>query len=154
MQSKGQQSMKFLTKALTFSAMTLSFSVFAKTTIELYKSPTCGCCKEWAAIMEDKGYQVTIHQKRDWTSVKRKFGMPEQLKSCHTAVIDGYMIEGHVPESDVARLLKERPDNISGLSAPGMPQHSPGMAAPGQPYKDFSVIAFDKSGKMKLYNKY
>ena len=146
--------MKQLVKVFALSAMTFSFSIFAKPVIELYKSPTCGCCKEWAAIMEEKGYEVNVYHKRDWTSVKRKFGMPEQLKSCHTAVIDGYMIEGHVPESDVAKLLIERPENIPGLSVPGMPQHSPGMAAPGQPYKDFNVIAFDQNGKLSLYKKY
>lgn len=146
--------MKYLIRALTFSAITLSFSVFAKPTIELYKSPTCGCCKEWAAIMEKEGYEVNVHHSRNWNSVKSKFGMPNQLKSCHTALIDGYLIEGHVPEADVAKLLKERPKNISGIAAPGMPQHSPGMAAPGQPYKDFNIVAFDQAGKMKLYNRY
>ncbi|MEZ9946805.1 DUF411 domain-containing protein [Vibrio breoganii] len=146
--------MNLLINTLAIFTLLASTAVFAKPDIELYKSPTCGCCKEWAAIMEDKGYSVTVHHKRDWTSVKNRFGMPEQLTSCHTAIIDGYMIEGHVPEEDVARLLEERPKGISGLSAPGMPQHSPGMAAPGQPYKDFSVVAFDQSGKMTLYRKY
>ncbi|MDG3084994.1 DUF411 domain-containing protein [Vibrio hannami] len=146
--------MNKLQKAIMMSALFFSASTFAKSTIELYKSPTCGCCTEWAAIMEDKGYEVNVHHRKDWTDVKQEFGMPGQLMSCHTAVIDGYMVEGHVPESDIARLLKERPDNISGLAAPGMPQHSPGMAAPGQEYKDFNVIAFDKSGKMSLYKKY
>lgn len=146
-----------MNKLLRFTFMLaalLSFSVLAKPTIELYKSPTCGCCSEWAAIMEEKGYKVNVHHSRDWTSVKQEFGMPGQLTSCHSAVIDGYMIEGHVPESDIAKLLKERPTDISGLSAPGMPQHSPGMAAPGEEYKDFNVIAFDKQGKMTLYSKY
>ncbi len=146
--------MKYLIKAITISAMTFSFSAFANTTIELYKSPTCGCCTEWAAIMEKEGYKINVHQQSDWSAVKKEFGMPNQLMSCHTAVIDGYMVEGHVPEQDIARLLTEKPNNISGIAAPGMPQHSPGMAAPNQPYKDFNVIAFDKDGKMSLYNKY
>lgn len=146
--------MKKPLKAVALSTILMSFSVFAKPTIELYKSPTCGCCTKWAEIMEEKGYKVNINHRQDWTNVKKRFGMPGQLTSCHTAVIDGYMIEGHVPEADVAKLLKERPDNISGLSAPGMPQHSPGMAAPGQEYKDFNVVAFDKEGKMSLYHRY
>jgi hypothetical protein len=146
--------MKNIIKIAALSAMASSFTAFAKPTIELYKSPTCGCCTEWAAIMEDKGYEVNIHHKQSWNNIKREFGMPNQLMSCHTAVIDGYMIEGHVPEADIARLLKERPSDISGLSAPGMPQHSPGMAAPGQTYKDFNVIAFDKQGQLSLYQKY
>lgn len=146
--------MKRQLKAFVLSTMLMSLSVFAKPTIELYKSPTCGCCTEWAEIMKDKGYHVNVHHSRDWSSVKQKFAMPSQLMSCHTAVIDGYMIEGHVPEADVAKLLKERPDDISGLSAPGMPQYSPGMAAPGQEYKDFNVVAFDKEGNISLYNNY
>ncbi|MGX9417478.1 DUF411 domain-containing protein [Vibrio sp. WJH972] len=141
-------------KTLVLSAMILNTSVFAKSSIELYKSPSCGCCTEWANIMKDKGYEVNIHHQRDWTSVKQEFGMPSQLVSCHSAVIDGYMIEGHVPEADLAKLLAERPDNISGLSAPGMPQHSPGMAPAGQPFKGFNVVAFDKDGQMSLYNEY
>ncbi|EDM65091.1 putative periplasmic protein [Moritella sp. PE36] len=104
--------------------------------------------------MEEKGYKVNVHHQRDWSSVKQKFGMPNQLKSCHTAVVDGYMVEGHVPEKDIARLLSERPTDITGLTAPGMPQHSPGMAAPGQDYKDFNVIAFDENGNLSLYSKY
>lgn len=146
--------MKLFTKIMAIVAMTFSLSVFANPTIDLYKSPTCGCCSEWAAIMEEKGYEVNVHKQRDWSQVKRDVGMPHQLQSCHTAVIDGYLIEGHVPESDISRLLTERPDNISGISAPGMPQHSPGMAKKGEEYKDFDVVAFDKSGKMSLYNQY
>ncbi|RKF20089.1 DUF411 domain-containing protein [Alginatibacterium sediminis] len=133
----------------------LAGSAFAQvTSIELYKSPTCGCCKEWAKIMEEKGYTVNIHHQQDWTPIKQKHGMPPQLQSCHSAVIDGYLIEGHVPESDIARLLKERPDNIKGLAAPGMPQHSPGMARPGDKYKDFKVIAFDDQQHLSLYQQY
>ncbi len=146
--------MKSLIKLLATASLIFSFSAFAKPTIELYKSPTCGCCKGWAMIMEEKGYKVNVHHRQDWTPVKHKFGMPGQLASCHTAVIDGYMVEGHVPEADISRLLEERPDNISGIAAPGMPQHSPGMAKPGQPYKDFNVVAFSKEGQLSLYKKY
>lgn len=146
--------MKKITKLIAILSLTFSFFSFAKPTIELYKSPTCGCCVEWAAIMEAKGYEVNVHHKRDWTAVKKKFGMPSQLTSCHTAVVDGYMVEGHVPEKDISRLLNKRPTDISGLAAPGMPQHSPGMAAPGVDYKDFNVVAFDKNGNLSLYSKY
>ena len=145
--------MKLTTKILAFSLTMTSFSVFAKASIELYKSPTCGCCKEWAAVMEDKGYTVNIHHQSDWSEVKKSFDMPPQLQSCHSAVIEGYLIEDHVPESDIARLLKERPDNISGISVPGMPGHSPGMVKPGAEYKDFKVISFSKGG-LALYNEY
>jgi hypothetical protein len=145
--------MKLATKILAFSLTMASFSVFAKASIELYKSPTCGCCTEWAEIMEKKGYEVHVHHQSDWSDIKKDFQMPAQLQSCHSAVIDGYLIEGHVPESDIARLLSERPADISGLAAPGMPQHSPGMAAEGAEYKDFKVISFSKNG-LALYQEY
>lgn len=146
--------MKKRVKIALLSVFTLSFSVLAKPTLELYKSPSCGCCAEWASIMEAKGYQVNVHLTRDWTSIKSASGMPAQLQSCHTATIDGYLIEGHVPEAEIARLLKEKPTDISGLSAPGMPAHSPGMAPSGEPYKDFDVVAFDQSGNTTVYKKY
>lgn len=146
--------MNKLLKVLTISTAVFSFSAFATSTIELYKSETCGCCEDWADIMKEKGYTVNIHNQQDWSDVKKSSGMPNQLQSCHTAVIEGYIIEGHVPETDIEKLLKEHPSDISGLSAPGMPQHSPGMAAPGQAYKDFNVVAFNKEGKIFIYNKY
>ncbi|WP_372880594.1 DUF411 domain-containing protein [Psychromonas sp.] len=145
--------MKLKNKILAFTLAMCSFSVAAKTTIELYKSPTCGCCKEWAAIMEEKGYNVNVHHQNDWSEIKKEFALPAQLQSCHSAVIDGYLIEGHVPEADIARLLKERPDEISGIAAPGMPKDSPGMAAPGVEYQNFKVISFSEQG-LGLYNQY
>ncbi len=124
----------------------ISTSALANTTIELYKSPTCGCCSEWVEIMEEKGYTVNVHHKRDWSDVKSQFGMPPQLQSCHTAIIGGYLIEGHVPEKEIARLLRERPTDIKGIAAPGMPRFSPGMAQPGEEYKDFKVISYSDDG--------
>ena len=136
--------MKLNRKILALTLAMASFSVFAKANIELYKSPTCGCCEKWAAIMEGKGYTVNVHHQKDRSEVTNSFAMPAQLQSCHSAVIEGYLIEGHVPESDIARLLKERPDNLSGLAVAGMPKYSPGMAKKGVEYKNFKVIAFSK----------
>jgi len=85
--------------------------------------------------------------------LNKDFEMPPQLQSCHSAVIDGYLIEGHVPESDIARLLKEKPSNISGLAVPGMPQLSPGMARAGVKYENFKVVSFSKNG-LALFNQY
>jgi hypothetical protein len=144
--------MKNFMKIVTVLLLALSSSAFAKPIIELYKSPTCSCCKKWAAIMEKEGYTVNVHLQNEWNSVKESFGLRPQLQSCHSAVIDGYLVEGHVPPQDVARLLKERPLDIKGIAAPGMPQYSPGMAA-DEEYKEFNVIAFsDKS--MSVYHKY
>ncbi|MDO6526416.1 DUF411 domain-containing protein [Motilimonas sp. 1_MG-2023] len=145
--------MKKIAYVSSFVLLMWSNWLYANPTIELYKSPTCGCCTEWATIMEQKGYAVNVHHQSDWTDVKKAHFMPPQLQSCHSAVIDGYLIEGHVPEADIARLLKERPTDIKGLAAPGMPQHSPGMALPGQPYKGFDVIAFSED-KLSIYQQY
>ncbi len=145
--------MKNIIKLISLTLILWSSWVYANPIIELYKSPSCGCCSEWAKIMEQKGYQINVHHRSDWTDIKQAHKMPLQLQSCHSAIIDGYLIEGHVPEKDIARLLKERPANIKGLAAPGMPMHSPGMAAPGQPYKDFDVLAFSEEG-LSIYQKY
>lgn len=145
--------MKLTTKILAFTLTIASSSVFAKANIELYKSPSCGCCEKWAAIMEDKGYSVNVHHQNDWSEIKTAFAIPPQLQSCHSAVIEGYLIEGHVPEADIARLLKERPDNISGIAVAGMPKHSPGMARLGDEYKNFKVLSFSEEG-LDLYKEY
>lgn len=101
--------------------------------LEVWKSPTCGCCGGWIKHMQAAGFSVVAHDLDDVDPVKRMAGVPERLASCHTAFIDGYVIEGHVPAGDVRRLLAERP-KARGLSAPGMPQSSPGMDMPGEPY--------------------
>lgn len=131
---------------LSLSLLFTSMSYAAKFDVEMYKSPQCGCCTEWAEILEQKGYKVEIHEQNQWNEVKQNFGMPAKMTSCHTAIIDGYLIEGHVPEREIARLLKERPEGVKGLAAPGMPMHSPGMAREGEAYKDFDVIAFTDKG--------
>ncbi|GAM70389.1 copG protein [Vibrio sp. JCM 19236] len=131
---------------LSVSLLFTSLSYAAKFDVEMYKSPQCGCCTEWAEILEAKGYQVEIHEQNQWNDVKQKFGMPAKMTSCHTAIIDGYLIEGHVPEREIARLLKERPEGVKGLATPGMPMHSPGMAREGEAYRDFDVIAFTDEG--------
>ncbi|MGB2079179.1 MAG: DUF411 domain-containing protein [Vibrio sp.] len=139
--------MNKLNLAMTIGALTFASNVFAASVIDLYKSPSCGCCTEWAEIMQQKGYEVKTHQQQSWNEVKSSHGLTPDLVSCHSAVIDGYLIEGHVPEADIARLLKEKPKGVKGLAAPGMPQHSPGMAAPGVAYQGFDVIAFGEKGQ-------
>lgn len=128
-------------------------AISAAPVIELYKSPTCGCCTRWAEIALEKGYQVRIADGEKWQQVRREAGLTPRLASCHTAVIDGYVIEGHVPFEDIAKLLAERPD-VAGLTAPGMPQMSPGMAPEGQRYRGFSVLSFDRQGVEKLWRRY
>jgi hypothetical protein len=145
--------MKFKSKTLILAAAVVSSQAFAAT-IDLYKSKNCGCCTAWAEIMEKNGHEVKVHADKDWSNVRAEHGLPYQLGSCHTAIIEGYLIEGHVPQADIDKLLKEKPSDIAGLSAPGMPMQSPGMAKEGAPFKDFQVVSFDKSGKTRLYHQY
>lgn len=119
------------------------------TEVLVYKSPTCGCCKEWVKHMQSNGFDVTTHNMDDIMYAKTTNGVPLTLASCHTAKVGGYVIEGHVPASDIKRLLKERPP-IAGLSAPGMPNGSPGMSQPG-PKDHYDVISFDKQGNTAVY---
>jgi hypothetical protein len=119
--------------------------------VVVYKDPDCGCCGAWVDHMKANGFSVTVHDVRDMTPHKRKLGVPERLGSCHTAVVDGYTIEGHVPAADVKRLLKERP-KAKGLAVPGMPQGSPGMET-GK-LDPYDVLLFDSVGKASVYRSY
>jgi hypothetical protein len=120
----------------------------APPSILVYKSPSCGCCKAWMEHLSQNGFKVTGKDMDDVQPMKDEVGLPAKLASCHTAIVDGYVIEGHVPAADIQRLLKERP-KIVGLSAPGMPPSSPGMDQPGKvPY---DVIAFDAKGTTTVY---
>ena len=120
--------------------------------VTVYKSPTCGCCKNWVKHMEDNGFEVTSVDLQDVSSIKHQFGITNNLVSCHTAIVDGYAVEGHVPAQDVKRLLSEKPDVI-GISVPGMPAGSPGMEM-GNRYDRYSVITFDKNGNVEVFSQY
>lgn len=98
---------------------------------EIYKHPLCGCCGAWADIARERGYVVTVRETEDLAPLKRQMGIPEEMESCHTALVDGYVVEGHVPFDVLARLLEERPD-IKGIAVPGMPAGSPGMGGTKQ----------------------
>jgi len=121
--------------------------------VVMYKSPNCECCTGWADHLRKEGFSVAVEKRENMDAIKTKFGVSEKLASCHTAIVDGYVIEGHVPAADVERLLKERPD-IVGLTAPGMPMKSPGMQKVGQEPQGYSVLAFDKAGKVTVFHKY
>lgn len=122
------------------------------TTITIHKSPSCGCCGDWAKHLERHGFTVEERPRDDMAALKRELGVPQRLASCHTAQVGGYLIEGHVPADDIKRLLKERP-GIAGLAVPAMPVGSPGMEMEGR--KDrFAVIGFDRQGGVELYRYY
>ena len=118
-------------------------------TITVYRSPHCGCCKKWESHLEANGFKVRSEVVNDLSSVKEIQAVPPKLKSCHTAVINGYLIEGHVPADAIEKLLKEAPKDILGLSVPGMPMGSPGME--GAVNEKFDVISFDVSGKDRVF---
>ena len=122
--------------------------------VEVWKSPSCGCCKDWIAVMEKSGFRFTVHEVGN-TAIRQRMKVPMALGSCHTAVIGRYAIEGHVPPRDVQRLLKEKPDAV-GLTVPGMPVGSPGMDGPEyggrkDPY-DVLLIALD--GSTRVFSSY
>ena len=104
--------------------MLLASGLAAAGTLEVYKSPYCGCCEKWVAHMREHGFDVTVHDTDNLQAVKGRAGLQPGQGSCHTAFIDGYAIEGHVPASDVKRLLEEKPD-ARGLTVPGIPSFSP-----------------------------
>jgi len=108
-------------------------------TVEVFKSPSCGCCGKWVEHLRQNGFQVRTHDVNDVPAARKKLGMPDQLGSCHTARIGGYVVEGHVPASDIQRLLKEKPRAL-GLAVPSMPPGSPGMeSAKPMPYQTLLV---------------
>ncbi len=118
--------------------------------LDVYKSPTCGCCSKWADHLRENGFTVTTRDMEDVGSVKSELGVPSDLGSCHTAVVEGYVVEGHVPADVIARLLDERPE-VAGIAVPGMPRGSPGMEAPvSDPY---NVMTFDLAGNRTVYER-
>ena len=122
----------------------------SKPTVDVYKSATCGCCSKWVEHLKGNGFTVRTTNREDLAEFKASKGVPRRVQSCHTAVVNGYVIEGHVPASDVQRLLKERPA-IVGLAVPGMPIGSPGMEVAGRKVQPFDVLAFDKDGQTRVF---
>jgi hypothetical protein len=119
--------------------------------VQVFKSPTCGCCVKWAEHLMVSGFEVKASDVDDLNPVKRQHGVPSDSESCHTALVDGYVIEGHVPASDIQRLLRERPA-VRGLVVPGMPHGSPGMESPTpEPY---TVYAFDETGSRSVFSRH
>lgn len=129
-----------LLAALAFSA--LAVAAHAAEPMTVYKAESCGCCASWVDYMKDHGRPAKIVSMDDVSPVKERLKVPAEMQSCHTAMIDGYVIEGHVPAEAIDKLLAERP-KVTGLAAPGMPQGSPGMSGARQP---FTVYTFGPDG--------
>lgn len=120
--------------------------------IVVYRSPSCGCCSKWLDHLKKHQFNVEDIVTDDVSSIKKKYGVPGNLASCHTAIVDGYVIEGHVPAGDIKSLLKMKP-KVIGLSVPGMPAGTPGMEM-GDRKDPFQVVTFDKEGQTKIFNNY
>lgn len=127
----------------------------AATAVKVWKSPTCGCCKDWVSHLQANGFQVTTYEVEDLPAARSKAGMPERYGSCHTAVVEGYALEGHVPAREIRRLLRERPVAV-GLAVPGMPLGSPGMDGPeyGGRKTPYDVLLVLRDGKAKVFQAY
>lgn len=132
--------------------MSAGGAVAGESDIVVYRSKTCGCCAKWLKHLEENNFKIKDVVLDEVASVKERYGVPKELASCHTAVVDGYVIEGHVPADDIKALLKSKPE-IKGITVPGMPVGTPGMEMGGR--KDpYSVIAFDERQHIRIFNSY
>jgi hypothetical protein len=124
----------------------------ARTVIQVYKSPTCGCCTAWVEHIKAAGFEPQVFDITDEALQARKatLGVGPRLASCHTAIVNGYVVEGHVPAADIQRLLREKPA-IAGIAAPGMPTGSPGMEVPSGRKDKYDVLAFTKTGSTRVF---
>jgi len=142
---------QFLASLIAVPVITALRMSAAAPQVQVYKDPTCGCCGNWVQHLRANGFQVAVKEVPDTAEYRHKFGVPDSLASCHTAVVDGYALEGHVPATEVQRLLRERP-KAKGLAVPGMPMGSPGMESTRtQPY---SVMLIDAQGRSSVYASY
>ncbi len=123
------------------------------TPITVYKSSTCGCCTKWVDHIRANGFAPVVHDHEEMEALKDEMGVPQEVRSCHTGIVDKYLIEGHVPASDIRRLLAERP-KTAGLAVPGMPPLTPGMAPAGVEPKDFDVVSFQTDGSTRLFSRH
>ena len=122
-------------------------------TMEVYKSPTCGCCSKWVEHVRQAGFAVKVTELDDpaLNTLKNKHGVPRTAQSCHTGLVVGYVIEGHVPAAEISRLLKEKPA-VQGIAVGGMPVGSPGMEVAGSAPQPYNVVTFDKQGAVRVYS--
>lgn len=146
-------SMKTALGAAVFGGLSSgSFAVAPKPGIEVWRTRDCSCCGKWITHLQDQGFTVQSRVVADVSPIRTTFGMPESLSSCHTARIDGYVIEGHVPAADILRLTRERPAAL-GLSVPEMPLGSPGMESGGVKAA-YDVLLVAKNGGTRVFNSY
>lgn len=136
---------------VTLSALP-AFAAAPAPEVQVFKSPSCGCCGSWIAHMRAAGFTVNVTEVVDTTAARKRLGLPDRYASCHTATVGGYVLEGHVPASEVKRLLAAKP-KARGLAVPGMPLSAPGMDVPGR--KDpYDVLLVDTAGQSSVFARY
>lgn len=123
------------------------------TPITVYKSSSCECCARWVDHIRASGFAPVVHDLEEMEALKDERGVPQAVRSCHTAVVEQYLIEGHVPATDIKRLLAERP-KMAGLAVPGMPPRTYGMAPPGVEVGGYEVVAFQGNGTTRVFARY
>lgn len=140
-------------RRLSFFLLPLLFAAWsgmaAAATIVVHKTPWCGCCVKWVEHLQAEGFTVEVRELEDLDPVAQELGVPDALRSCHTAEVAGYAIEGHVPAADIRRLLEEKPQ-AAGLSVPGMPIGSPGMEQ-GDRREPYASVLFTRDGNMSIF---
>ena len=119
-------------------------------TMLVYKSPSCGCCGDWADHMISNGFSVQIHHPKNLDAIKQTLGVSPRYHACHTSIQAGYFFEGHIPATVIGHFLKQKPKDVVGLAVPGMPMGSPGMDVPGQ-YRPYQVLIVHKDGSSTPY---
>ena len=139
--------------ALTMLRPTTSEASGVPVAITVYKDPSCGCCTKWVAHLRANGFAPQPHDRSDMDALKDSLGVPPAVRSCHTAMVGSYVIEGHVPAADIARLVATKPAKTLGLAVPGMPAGSPGMEM-GDRAERFDVVAFDARGGVRVFNRH
>ena len=140
---------KKMSLALAPLALLACVQSAAAATIEVVKSPYCACCTHWVDYLRAEGFEVRVTETEDVTPTARRLGVPDDLRSCHTASVGGYAIEGHVPAADIRRLLDERPQ-AAGIAVPGMPIGSPGMEQ-GDVRQPYATILFTREGRQTVF---
>lgn len=144
--------LRFLAQAATIGALALPLAASAaQPVIEVYKTAACGCCKGWVKHLEANGFKVKAQDVDNPSDYREKFGIPSEYGSCHTGRVNGYAIEGHVPASEIKRLLAEKP-KARGLAVPAMPMGSPGMEGPRK--DPYDVLLVQDGGKASVYKRY
>lgn len=125
----------------------------ARPSVDVFKSATCGCCAKWVEHMRNAGFTVHVSDlsEPELQKIKARYGVPVSARSCHTARVEGFTVEGHVPSAEVERLLKEKPE-VLGIAVPGMPLGSPGMEVSGMKPHPYNVLTFDKQGATTVYS--